>query len=50
MYCRKGNAPGPTCERSDDGEEVTYSVKLIVLDLDNVTISTELETETGEDA
>ena len=45
-----GNAPGPTCQRSDDGEEVTYSVKLIVLDLDNVTISTELETETGEDA
>ena len=45
-----GNAPGPTCQRSDDGEEVTYSVKLIVLDLDNVTISTELETETGEEA
>ena len=44
-----GNA-GPGCQRSDDGEEVTYSVKLIVLNLDNVTISTELETETGEDA
>ena len=44
-----GNA-GPGCQRSDDGEEVTYSVKLIVLDLDNVTISTELETETGEEA
>ena len=44
-----GNA-GPLCERSDDGEEVTYSVKLIVLDLDNVTIATELETETGEEA
>ena len=38
-----------TCDRSDEGEEVTYSVKLIVLDLDNVTISTELETETGEE-
>ncbi|CAI8264245.1 MAG: Uncharacterised protein [Methanobacteriota archaeon] len=44
-----GNA-GPICERSDDGEEVTYSIKLIVLDLDNVTILTELETETGEEA
>ena len=42
-----GQAPGPLCSRSDDGEEVTYSVKLIVLD--NYTISTELETETGED-
>jgi hypothetical protein len=45
-----GNAPGPLCTRSDDGEEVSYSVKLIVLDLDNVTISTELEIETGEEA
>ena len=42
-----GNAPGPACQRSDDGEEVTYSVKLIVLD--NYTISTEIETETGEE-
>ena len=46
-----GNPNSPiACQRSDDGEEVTYSVKLIVLDLDNVTISTELETETGEEA
>ena len=42
-----GNTPGPACQRSDDGEEITYSVRLIVLD--NYTISTELETETGED-
>jgi len=42
-----GNAPGIGCQRSDDGEEVTYSVRLIVLD--NYTISTELETETGEE-
>ena len=42
-----GNAPGIGCQRSDDGEEVTYSVKLIVLD--NYTISTEIETETGEE-
>ena len=27
-----GNAPGPGCSRSDDGEEVTYSVELIVFD------------------
>ena len=27
-----GNAPGPTCSRSDNGEEVTYSVELIILD------------------
>ena len=40
----------PGCERSDDGEEVTYSVKLIVLDLDDVIISTEIETDTGEGA
>ncbi|CAI8239315.1 MAG: Uncharacterised protein [Methanobacteriota archaeon] len=46
-----GNTNSPiACQRSDDGEEVTYSVKLIVLDLDNVTIATELETETGEEA
>ena len=44
-----GNA-GPGCERSDDGEEVTYSVKLIILDLDDVIISTEIETDTGEGA
>jgi len=43
-----GNAPAPGCSRSDDGEEVTYSIRLIVLDLDNVTISTQIETETGE--
>lgn len=27
-----GNAPAPTCSRSDNGEEVTYSVELIVFD------------------
>ena len=27
-----GNAPGPGCSRSDGGEEVTYSVELIVFD------------------
>ena len=27
-----GNAPGPGCSRSDNGEEVTYSVELIVFD------------------
>ena len=27
-----GNAPGPTCQRSDNGEEVTYSVELIIFD------------------
>ena len=27
-----GNAPGPGCSRSDNGEEVTYSVELIILD------------------
>jgi len=45
-----GNTPGgplSQCDRSDNGEEVTYSIRLIVLD--NYTISTELETETGEE-
>ena len=27
-----GNAPGPACSRSDAGEEVTYSVELIIFD------------------
>ena len=27
-----GNAPAPTCSRSDNGEEVTFSVELIVFD------------------
>ena len=27
-----GNAPGPGCSRSDNGEEVTYSVELIIFD------------------
>jgi len=27
-----GNAPGPTCSRNDDGEEVTYTVSLVLLD------------------
>ena len=27
-----GNAPGPGCSRSDDGEEVTFSVELIIFD------------------
>jgi hypothetical protein len=27
-----GNAPGPGCSRSDNGEEVTFSVELIVFD------------------
>ena len=27
-----GNAPGPLCSRSDNGEEVTFSVELIVFD------------------
>ena len=34
MEAENGNAPGPTCQRSDDGEEVTYSVELIIIDLD----------------
>ncbi len=49
VVAESGNTPGGplgTCDRSDDGEEVTYSIRLIVLD--NYTISTELETETGE--
>lgn len=47
VSANSGNA-GPGCERNDEGEEVTYSVKLVVLNLDEVTILTELETETGE--
>ena len=27
-----GNTPGPTCSRSDDGEEVSYKIELIVYD------------------
>ena len=27
-----GQAPGPTCSRSDDGEEVSYKIELIVYD------------------
>lgn len=27
-----GNAPGPGCSRSDDGEEVTYTVALVIFD------------------
>ncbi len=27
-----GNAPGPTCQREDNGEEVSYKVELIVYD------------------
>ena len=27
-----GNAPAPTCSRSDNGEEVTYSVELIIFE------------------
>jgi len=27
-----GNAPGPTCSRSDEGEEVTFSVELVIFD------------------
>ena len=29
-----GNAPGPTCQREDNGEEVTYKVELMVYDYD----------------
>ena len=32
LSAEAGNAPGPGCSRSDDGEEVTYSVELIVFD------------------
>lgn len=29
-----GNAPSPLCQRSDDGEDVTYTIELIVFDYD----------------
>ena len=29
-----GNAPGPLCERSDAGEDVAYTVEIIVFDYD----------------
>ena len=27
-----GNAPGPQCSRTDNGEDVSYTIQLIVLD------------------
>ena len=27
-----GNAPGPSCTRSDTGEEVTYKLELVIFD------------------
>jgi hypothetical protein len=32
VVAESGNAPGPACSRSDAGEEVTYSVELIIFD------------------
>ena len=29
-----GNAPGPFCDRTDAGEDVAYSVEIIVFDYD----------------
>jgi hypothetical protein len=37
-----GNAPGPLCNRDDGGEEVTYTVSLILLDY-AITPEVELE-------
>ena len=32
VEAQAGQAPGPTCSRSDDGEEVSYKIELIVYD------------------
>ena len=29
-----GNEPIPTCDRTDDGEAVTYTIELIIFDYD----------------
>ena len=46
VEAESGNSPVIGCERNDEGEDITYSVRLLILD--NYTISTELVDETGE--
>ena len=32
VTAQAGNAPGPDCSRSDNGEDVSYTIQLVVLD------------------